>query len=185
MRLPHALLPAVAALVAAVPATAGQGPAARAARAARAPAPAPRCRTAELAVALVRSPGGGAAGSVYQELAFTNRGRGTCALIGHPGVSFVAGGDGHRVGAAARRVAPPRPARVVLARRARAIATLRIARTADFPPSDCRPRRVRGLRVYPPGATAAAFVRRPGTACSSRADAQLSVTAVRAGRPPG
>ena len=58
-----------------------------------------RCTTAELAGSL--GPAEGAAGSVIRALLLTNNSGRTCELTGFPGVSDVAGDDGHQVGPAA------------------------------------------------------------------------------------
>ena len=57
------------------------------------------CATSELKGSL--GPAEGAAGSVVQTLLLTNTGTRTCELRGFPGVSYVAGDDGHQVGPAA------------------------------------------------------------------------------------
>ncbi|HET6507359.1 MAG TPA: DUF4232 domain-containing protein [Baekduia sp.] len=140
----------------------------------------PTCRTSNLHVALAASPGGQAAGSTFELLTFTNTGKASCAMVGFPGVSFVTGPNGRQVGAAAQRTAGVAVRRVVLAPRARAVATLRVAHAADFPPTRCRAQKVAGLRVFPPNTRTTAFVSRRGFACSMRVARQLSVTAVSA-----
>ncbi len=65
-------------------------------------APAGRCDTGSLAGS-IESGSGGAAGSTYVHLALRNTGSSTCTLQGWPGVSFVGGGDGSQIGAAATR----------------------------------------------------------------------------------
>lgn len=139
------------------------------------PAAAQRCRAGALRVRL-RSGGEGAAGSVVRTLTFTNSGKRTCTLDGHPGVSFVAGDDGHQVGAAARADGPV--SRVRLAPGATATAALRIANEENYPAATCRPTPVRGFRVYPPDSRAAAFVSAPGTACANPGVRLLAVRAV-------
>ncbi|WP_285591965.1 DUF4232 domain-containing protein [Actinomycetospora sp. NBRC 106378] len=121
----------------------------------------PRCTTASLAVTLGAAEG--AAGSSYQPLVFTNTGSAVCTLQGFPGVSHVAGDDGHQVGPMAAETGEP-GSPVALAPGDSAHATVR---TADaFGPGRCDPTAVRGLRVYPPGESTAAFVPRSGTSCA-------------------
>jgi len=126
---------------------------------------------------------GDAAGSRYQPIVFTNTTETTCTLAGYPGVSFVAPGTGHQVGAAASRNAQHPTATIALAPGASASALLQIADYANYPSAGCNAARVSGLRVYPPGNTAAAYIPfRDGrhNACSSD-DQQLAVDAVVAG----
>ncbi|MDT7579277.1 MAG: hypothetical protein QOK35_541 [Pseudonocardiales bacterium] len=71
-----------------------------------------RCTSGRLKASL--GPSEGAAGSVFAPLVLTNDGTGTCELRGYPGVSYVAGDDGHQVGPAAA-FDGPRGAAIVLA----------------------------------------------------------------------
>jgi hypothetical protein len=139
----------------------------------------PRCATSGLVVWLDTS-GNGAAGSVYYSLELTNLSARTCTLAGYPGVAAV---DlrGRQLGAAAIRDASQRPRTVTLARGATATATLRIVEAANFPAASCRETTAAGLRVYPPGQTAARLVPFPLQACSRSTEDVLSVRAVRAG----
>ena len=114
--------------------------------------------------------GDAAAGSVYRPLIFTNTGRATCELHGFPGVSYVAGDDGHQVGPAAE-MSGERGGQVVIAPGRTAMAPLQLVNVQNFDAAVCRPTPVRGLRVYPPGDTTALFVPMDGTGC--------------AGTPPG
>ena len=69
------------------------------------------CATSELKGSL--GPEEGAAGSTYAPLVLTNAGTRTCEVRGFPGVSYVAGADGHQVGPAAA-MNGPRGGEVVL-----------------------------------------------------------------------
>jgi len=124
----------------------------------------PRCTTGELSVSL--GDGGAAAGSVYRPLVFTNTGSRTCELRGFPGVSYVAGDDGHQVGPAAA-MSGERGGQVPIPPGGTAQAQLQLANVQNFDPADCQPVPVRGLRVYPPGDTASLFVQMDGTGCST------------------
>jgi hypothetical protein len=129
---------------------------------------APGCRSAQLAVSL--GPPEGAAGSVYRVLVFTNTGGRDCQLRGFPGVSYVAGDAGQQVGSAAERVGDLGGS-VRIAPGATASAQVQLVNVANYDAAVCRPTPVRGLRIYPPGETAALFVPAEGTGC--------------AGTPPG
>jgi Protein of unknown function (DUF4232) len=135
-----------------------------------------RCTTGELSVALGQ--GDAAAGSVYRPLIFTNTGSRTCELHGFPGVSYVAGDDGHQVGPAAA-MSGERGAQVPIAPGATARAQLQLVNVQNFDTAACNPVPVRGLRVYPPGDTAALFVPMDGTGCSNDPPGdQLSVQTI-------
>jgi hypothetical protein len=127
-----------------------------------------RCTTAGLSATLGQ--GDGAAGSVTRPLVFTNTGSSPCELRGFPGVSYVAGDDGHQVGPAAQETGE-RAGEVVLRPGGRAVALVQFVQVANFDAAVCQPTPVRGLRVYPPGDTASLFVAAEGTGC--------------AGTPPG
>ena len=81
-------------------------------------------------------------------LQLRNIGPSACTLYGYPGISWVAGADGHQVGAAA-------------VRHTLASAPLDFVAAAAIPRSQCKPVPVRGLRVYPPGGKAALFLPLP------------------------
>ena len=120
----------------------------------------PTCTSADLKVSL----GGGAGAGMSQNhigLQLRNVGSSACTLFGYPGVSWVAGADGHQVGAAAQRQSDNSGSAektLTLAPGALASAPLDIVDAAVIPTSECKPVPVRGLRVYPPGETAALFL---------------------------
>ncbi|WP_104483425.1 DUF4232 domain-containing protein [Actinokineospora auranticolor] len=126
------------------------------------------CKVDDLTLTL--RDGDAAAGTVYRILVFTNKGGRTCVIQGFPGVSYVAGEDGHQVGPAAfREGAKGGP--ITLAPGQDATAAVGFVNVANYDPAVCKPTEVRGLRVYPPHDTASAFVPIAGTGC--------------AGTPPG
>jgi hypothetical protein len=139
-----------------------------------APPPAPAvagkadCKAANLKLSI----GGGdaAAGTVYRQLVFTNTGASPCVLQGFPGVSYVAGDDGHQVGPAAVRIGTKGEA-IDLAPGASAAAPVGFTQVRNYDEAVCKPTAVRGLRVYPPQETASMFIALEGTGC--------------AGNPPG
>lgn len=123
----------------------------------------PRCTAADLSATLGQ--GDAAAGSVTRPLVFTNTGSHVCELRGFPGVSYVAGDDGHQVGPAAQETGE-RAAAVVLRPGGAAVVLVQFVQVANFDATVCRPTPVRGLRVYPPGDTASLFVPAAGTGCT-------------------
>jgi hypothetical protein len=124
--------------------------------------------------------GGGAAGSTYYNLEFTNLSGHACTLFGYPGVSGV-NLAGHRLGSPATRDAAHAPATVTLRAGATAHAVLRVVDVANYPSATCRQVTAAGLRVYPPGQMASKRVPYPFGACSRSGPGYLSVEAVQAG----
>ena len=117
----------------------------------------------------------------------------TCTLYGYPGVSWVAGADGHQVGAAATRQPDSTGSKeqtVTLASGALASAPLDIVDAGVFSKSQCKPVPVRGLRVYPPGEKSAMFLSLPTAAggygeCSGTTpDPALTIGYLQAGVQP-
>src|SRR3954452_4442082 len=136
-----------------------------------------RCRVSSLSLRLGRADH--AAGSTYRPIIFTNTGGAACTLRGYPGVSYVAPTTGRQVGAAAGRDDAEPTRTITLAPGGHAAALLQLVIPFNSPAADCVAKTVSGLRVYPPGSTAAAYVAfaRHHRACSSNVH-QLSVRAV-------
>lgn len=141
------------------------------------------CKVADLKVSL----GGGdsAAGTTYRAVVFTNKGNRTCTMQGFPGVSYVAGDDGHQVGPAAFRTGT-KGAVVTLAPGGTAFADVGFVRVENFDAADCKPTPVRGLRIYPPHDYDSMFLPNAGTGCAGTPPGnQLTVATVKAGSGPG
>jgi hypothetical protein len=131
------------------------------------PPPGPRlCSTSQLEGSLGSA--NGTAGTIYYRLGLRNKGTSECSVQGYPGVSFVAGADGHQVGAPATRNGQATP-RVVVAPGRIAYATLGIHDASAFTQPPCHQTPVLGLRVYPPDQTAALFVPHRDIGCSNPA----------------
>jgi hypothetical protein len=128
-----------------------------------APAPSGECKAAELELSIGR--GDAAAGTHYRPLRFTNKGGRSCVIQGFPGVSYVAGDDGHQVGPAAFREGA-KGAPITLAPGQTAFATVGFVQVRNFDEAVCKPTAVRGLRIYPPHDTAAMFLPLEGTGCA-------------------
>lgn len=143
------------------------------------------CTTDQLDVAVAPAEGGGAAGSTYEAITFTNTGSASCTLEGYPGVSAVAGDDGEQVGAAAVRDKSGTATSVDLAAGGKAYALLQVSEAGNYDADECEPTPARGFRVYPPGETAAAFAEADVEACASDDVTLLTVGPVRAGTPGG
>jgi len=147
------------------------------------PAPKPaagstaECKVADLSLSL----GGGdaAAGTNYRSLVFTNKGGRTCTIQGFPGVSYVAGDDGHQVGPAAFRVGA-KGAVITLKPGGTAAADIGFVQVRNFDSSICKPTEVRGLRIYPPHEYDSMFVAAAGTGCAGTPPGnQLTVATVK------
>jgi choline dehydrogenase-like flavoprotein len=140
----------------------------------------PACATSSLVIWL-DTQGSGTAGSTYYNLEFANLSARACALFGYPGVS---GFDlaGHQLGSAARRNPEHSATAVTIAAHATAHAVLRIVDASNYPTSTCAQTTAAGLRVYPPGQTAAKSVPYPFLACSRSGPGYLSVEAVQPGQ---
>ncbi len=138
------------------------------------------CTSAELSLSL--GEGGGAAGTVYRPLRFTNAGDFPCVLQGFPGVSYVAGDDGHQVGKPAEHTGGEGPA-LTLYPGDVAHADVGFVQVRNYDAQACSPTEVRGLRVYPPQETASKFVEVPGTGCarSELHGNQLTVSTIEEG----
>lgn len=136
------------------------------------PARATLCSTSQLEGSLGSADG--TAGTIYYPLDLRNRSTSTCYVQGYPGVSFVAGADGHQVGAPARRTNEAIP-RVVLAPGQVAQATLGIHDASAFTQPPCDQTAVLGMRVYPPDQVAALFVPHRDTGCSNTAVVTLVI----------
>ncbi|HVB13166.1 MAG TPA: DUF4232 domain-containing protein [Candidatus Dormibacteraeota bacterium] len=129
------------------------------------------CSTAQLVGSLTS--GEGAAGSVIYSLELQNVSSVSCTLFGNPGVSLVTGSAGIQLGAAASFVNRSAATRVTLAPNAKAGAILQIVEAGNFPASACDQTAAVGLRVYPPGQTAALFIQARGLEGCRDAGAQL------------
>ena len=138
------------------------------------------CATANLSVSLVSNMGGGAAGSTYVPIQFTNTAGTACAMYGFPGVSFVTGQGGSQIGAPAQR-SPSAKVTVTLAAHATAHAWLQIAEAGNYPASTCHVANANWLKIYPPGNTAAAYVSHAFQTCSSAKVVTMTIDPVRTG----
>ncbi|HLH59954.1 MAG TPA: DUF4232 domain-containing protein [Streptosporangiaceae bacterium] len=139
------------------------------------------CATSALAVTIPANQGGGAAGSTYVPIDFTNTSGRACEIYGFPGVSFVTARGGSQIGAAAARNTSYPSVNTMLASHATAHAWLQVAQAGNYPPSNCRQVTAEWLKVYPPGNTVATYVNRSFPACSSQKVNLLSVMPVRSG----
>jgi hypothetical protein len=132
-------------------------------------------------VTVASSAGGGAAGSTYVPIDFTNTSGRACSMYGYPGVSFVTTRGGSQIGAAAVRNSGFSSVPVTLAAHASAHAWLQVAEAGNYPASSCHMVTATWLRVFPPANTAPAYVSHTFSACSSSKANLLTVMPVRSG----
>jgi hypothetical protein len=140
--------------------------------------PAP-CAGKDLVIWAGEEPGGGAAGSVYYRIEFTNLGETKCTVAGYPNVRAV-GLDGKQVGAFAQQEPGKKP-KVTLGVGEAAVSTLRIVDALNFPKSRCEPTLVAGLKVHVPGGSGAKVAPLAFETCGVTSSKTLSVSPVKAG----
>jgi len=121
------------------------------------------CSAADTQVWLGDGEGGGALGTTYYPLEFSNVGHGACTLYGYPGVSAYRAAL-KQVGAAATR-GTARHRTITLAPNATAHALLGIR---DWGAICSKPAAAEGLNVYPPGQRSAKEVGFPFDACAHK-----------------
>ena len=137
------------------------------------------CATRQLDIGLSNEQG--AAGSRLADITFTNTSSTPCTLKGFPGVSAVTNNDGTQLGPAAERESGQGTTTVTLAPGHSARAGLKMTNIGVLDPASCQPQAADGLRVYPPGETASAFIRVAGLeGCAGDAN-YLSIQPVSAG----
>jgi hypothetical protein len=141
------------------------------------------CQSAGLKVTVDTSQAGGAAGSTYYPVNFTNTSGAPCGLDGYPGMSFVtaAGSAGRQIGAAAQQNPAFGKLSIRLPAGGDAHAWLQVAQAGNYPASACQPVTAHWLRVFPPGDTVASYVDVSLGACASASTSLLTVTPVRSG----
>jgi Protein of unknown function (DUF4232) len=123
----------------------------------------------------------GAAGSLYQNIDFTNIGTATCTLYGYPGVALVAGTPSTQVGAAASRSTAAGPTLVTLSPGQTANALLRVAQALNYPATTCSPTATTYLQIYPPNQTTPIYLDYKSTGCASNSVDLLTIGVVQAG----
>jgi hypothetical protein len=111
--------------------------------------------------------GGDAAMShVYGRIVLRNTSQEACWVRGYGGLSYVGGGDGSQVGAAADRTPSPKP-KVVLQPGDKVRSAVVETSFSPFPAGRCRPQHVEGFRVYVPDETRSQFIPHETTGCSN------------------
>jgi Protein of unknown function (DUF4232) len=137
------------------------------------------CPASGLVVWAGEEPGGGAAGSVYYRIEFTNLSTATCTVSGYPKVNAV-DLKGGRIGAFATHEPGKAAKPVTLAPGQCATATLRIVDALNFPAAKCKATTAAGLRVGVPGGSGNKVAPLAFETCVRAASQTLSVASVQA-----
>jgi len=137
------------------------------------------CLASGLVIWAGEEPGGGAAGSVYYRIEFTNLSTATCTVKGYPKVNAV-DLKGHRIGAFATHEKGKPAKQVTLAPGQSAAATLRIVDALNFPANKCKATTAAGLRVGVPGGSGNKIAPLAFETCVRAASKTLSVAPVQA-----
>jgi hypothetical protein len=141
-----------------------------------------QCATSRLRIWLGTGSAGQGRSARASTLEFTSVSHAACALSGYPEVAAYCA-DGAQIGNAAGRDPTVAARRIVLAPGATAHAAV----VASVSAGSCRPVVATGLRVVPPGESAARYIRHPMPACAvvgPRAPVFLRVRAVQPGHDP-
>jgi hypothetical protein len=113
--------------------------------------------------------GGDAAMShVFGRIVLRNTSDETCWVRGYGGLSYVGGGNGTQVGAAADRT-PSKTPKVVLAPGEKVRGAVVETSYGPYPKAKCQPRPVDGFRVYLPDETRSQFIAHETTGCANPA----------------
>ena len=124
----------------------------------------PECTNAEL---IASYQGNDAAMShVYGRIVLRNTSETTCWIRGYGGLSYVGGGDGKQVGAAADRTPSNKP-KVVLAPGDKVRSAVVETSSGPYPKKQCQPTPVDGFRVYLPDETRSQFIEHQTTGCAN------------------
>ena len=137
------------------------------------------CATRDLKVKVANTEG--AAGSVYQNIEFTNVGSTTCSLYGYPGVSLGTGMPFNQIGAAATRSTTASPTVITLSPGQTANALLRVTQAMNYPQAKCAPTKTTYLQIFPPNQTTALYLTYAATGCTSTSVNLLTIGVVQAG----
>lgn len=137
------------------------------------------CAASGLVVWAGEEPGGGAAGSVYYRIEFTNLSSKTCTIAGFPTVGAV-NLKGKRIGATATHSPGKKVGAVKLAQGQTATAQLQIVDALNYSADECKPTWAAGLRIGIPGGSGAKVAPLAFQTCALASAKTLAVGAVTA-----
>ena len=123
------------------------------------------CTNADLTASYRATDAG--AGHRYGRLILTNTSSTSCRTGGYGGLSYVGGGDGTQIGAAATRDAGTVRSYVVRPGK-RVVSDVDAVLAANYSVKRCRPAHVDGFRVYVPNSTTSQYVAHATRGCQNR-----------------
>ncbi|WP_340536984.1 DUF4232 domain-containing protein [Nocardioides sp. GXZ039] len=124
----------------------------------------PACVNADLKASYRARDAG--AGHQYGVIRLRNVSDHACTTGGYGGLSYVGGGDGTQIGAAADRD-KGKVRTIVLQPGQRAVSLVDAVDANNYPRRTCRPRAVDGFRVYIPNETVSQFVKHRTVGCAN------------------
>jgi hypothetical protein len=139
----------------------------------------PACSTSDLHIT-TGNYGGGAAGTYWSVVDFTNVSKASCTLYGYPGVS-LRDAPGAQIGAAGIRDASVTPKVITLTPGATANTSVGLTDSSVYPTGKCDPATSTYLRIYPPNQTVYYDLSFKGTTCANTSINMLKDTAVALG----
>jgi hypothetical protein len=110
--------------------------------------------------------GDAAASHVYGRIVLRNTSDETCWVRGYGGLSYVGGGNGTQIGAAADRTPSKKPL-TVLEPGDKVRSAVAETSYAPYATKVCKPRKVDGFRVYVPDETRSQFVEHKTIGCAN------------------
>jgi hypothetical protein len=122
----------------------------------------PKCRNADLHASFRHTDSGPS--HRFGRIVLKNLSQHSCRTGGYGGLSYVGGGNGTRIGAAADRD-PGTVRGIVLRPGQRVFSEVSETVAGVFSPAQCRPVAVDGFRVYVPNATRSQFIAHHTTGC--------------------
>lgn len=136
----------------------------------------PECTNAELVASYHRT--GAGMSHEYGRIVLKNESGRACSIRGYGGLSYVGGGDGTQIGAAADR-AESRVRTIVVRPGQKVVSAVAATDSSPYPRHRCRPAPVDGFRVYLPDETASQYVPHATTGCRNHRVHLLSHKAYR------
>lgn len=127
-----------------------------------APAAVKACANADLSLSYRAGDAG--AGHRYGKVILTNVSGHACRTGGYGGLSYVGGGNGTQIGAAATRT-PGKVRSLVVRPGGRLISEVDEMVAQNYTRKTCRPAKVDGFRIYAPNQTKSQYVAHPTTGC--------------------
>ena len=107
------------------------------------------CDTTDLTLTVGQQ--SGAAGTIYQQMTFTNSSKHKCTVTGYP-TAFLVGSDGYALGTGAASRPQPAPTKITLEHDESAAFVLGFPQAGNFDPGICSAKST-NIKIYPPSTT--------------------------------